>query len=172
MALESQRAELEIIWASSARPMCLPWLVQGEILVWVGVWWEGRLFGKGRLRPPKAGNHSYKIALQWKNLYFQRRPKRQNIYFSTASLSWRQNIKGRRQGLRTAISKAIPWLILALKLSLSSPPSPCHPDPRTKGMLEGFQWLCHNKGATIAGLAPPLGEGKQILALVLGLLRL
>lgn len=68
-------------------------------MVWEKVLWAGRLLGKGSLRPPKAGNYSYGIALQRKNFDFQQRPTRQNIYFSTASLSWRQNIKGKRRGL-------------------------------------------------------------------------
>lgn len=137
------------------------------------VWWEGRLLGKGSLRPPKAGNYSYRIALQRKKLRFPAVTNKANIYFSTVSLSWKQSIKGRRRCLWTAVFELFPGLILALPNSLLvAHPVPTTPHPQTKGMHEGFQWLCHNKGATIAGLAPPLGEGKQILALVLGLLRL
>ena len=39
---------------------------EGSIGVSEKLWWERRLFGKGSLRPPKAGNHSCRIALQQK----------------------------------------------------------------------------------------------------------
>lgn len=71
--------------------------------------WKGRLLGKGSLRPPKARNHSYRIALQRRNFDFQRWPTRQNTYFSTASLSWRQSIKGKRR-LPEQQYLSIPWL--------------------------------------------------------------
>lgn len=172
MPLESLRAELEIICTSSAWHICPLWLVPRAVEAWgEEVWWKGRLLGKGSLRP-KAGNHSF-IGLPYsEKLRFPAvTNKAKYLFLHSISFSETEYEREKEVFANSSIW-AIPWLDFGSpKLSPSSPPSPRHPHPRTKGMHEGFQWLCHNKGATIAGLAPPLGEGKQILALVLGLLR-
>lgn len=51
----------------------------------------------------------------------------------------RNNSKGGKEVATSSVG-AVPWLDLGYpKLNLSSPPSPCHPYPRTKGMHEGLQ---------------------------------
>lgn len=133
MPLESLRAELKIICASSAWHICPQWLVQRAVSVWVrsSGGKEGCL---GRvawdlLKPgiTVAGLPCSKK--KKKNFYFHRWPTRQNIYFSTAFLSWRLNIKGRRRGFQTAVFKSFPgwfWLFptLSQQPTQSPPPRP------------------------------------------------
>lgn len=97
------------------------------------VWWEGRLLGKGSLRPPKAGNYSYRIALQRKKLRFPAvTNKAKYLFLHSISFLETEHKKEKEMFVNSSIW-AIPWLDFGSpKLSPSSPPSPHHPSPSNK----------------------------------------
>lgn len=118
----------------------------------------GLLYSRRKKEGKKKKTHT-------QNLDFQQRPTRQNIYFSTVSLSWRRHIKGRR-GFPIAVFEPFSGLMLALPNSLpTAHPVPATPTLEQKECMRGFRDCAITKAPPLRGLPRPWVKANKFLPL-------
>lgn len=128
--------------------------------------WEGRLLEKSSFRPPKAGKHIYRIALQRKKLLFPAVTNKAKYLFLHSISFLETEYKRQKERFQTKVFQLFPGLILAIPNSLSAAhPVLTTPTFEQKECMKGFSDFAITKAPPLRGSPRPWVKANKFLHL-------